>query len=348
MEVEKQVLNGSTAESSPLIHLLPELPDSSKKSGGLDSFVELTAADEYLIDGRVKQVQLGFSWTTNQVDVDASLAAFDAEHKCRDVVWWDKKYSHYLSAELMNDDRTGEKPENSSVNETIQINFATIPNAVHYLLAVLTVYSKGKSLRDVSDISMKLSHNQEGTEKDLFVFKTGEFQTAAVIMGMFVRRECWWEFNPIGKASIGRTVKEVIFTVLLGDVSEKKAVIGKSYKIYAWVSEGRDMPASDRPICGKANSDCYVEIKSNCERFESQVAMKRAEIGPTNELIAKQLSSTSGIMIPTSNDDFLECVCMQLGGICQKEFGDMKRYVATRSPNTRLVPKSGLLLRERS
>eukprot|EP00210_Caulerpa_lentillifera_P009730 g9279.t1 len=171
---------------------------------------------------------------------------------------------------------------------------------------------------------------------------------------MFVRRECWWEFNPIGKASIGRTVKEVIFTVLLGDVSEKKAVIGKSYKIYAWVSEGRDMPASDRPICGKATSDCYVEIKDQrCVVSEVIVKdlnpkwhMKRAEIGPTNESDCEAIEFNVWDHDTTSNDDFLGCVCIAAGGICQKGVGEHEAVLGlTRSPNTRLVPKSGVAIK---
>lgn len=241
------------------VHLLPKLPESSTKVGGLDSFVELSSDDDYLIDSRVKHAHLGFSWTTTQVDVDASLSAFDKDHKCLDVVWWDKKYSHYLSAELKNDDRTGEKPEGKSVNETIRVNFSEIPNAVHYLLAVLTVYSKGKSLRDVTDIAMRLSHGH--SDKELFAFKTGDFETAAVVMGMFSRRESWWEFTPIGKPFIGRTVKQVIFNLHLGNVAQKTATVGKSYKIFTWVKEGHDLAASDRPVYGKSTSDCFVEIK---------------------------------------------------------------------------------------
>lgn len=109
---------------------------------------------------------------------------------------------------------------------------------------------------------MKLSHEKsDGTQADLFTYKTGDFDTSAVILGVFTRCGSWWEFTPIGKASIGRTVKEVVLAIYFGEVSVKQAVAGKFYKFYTWVTEGRNLAASDRPVCGKSTSDCYVEIK---------------------------------------------------------------------------------------
>eukprot|EP00210_Caulerpa_lentillifera_P000044 g43.t1 len=351
MDVSKPS-NGESTDG--IIHLLPKHPESSKKVGGLDTVFDLKQSDEYLIDGRVKRAQIGFSWTASHVDVDASLGAFDKQHKSMDVVWWDKTRSHYLSAELLNDDKTGEKTPGSAVNETIQIDFSEIPDAVHYLLTILTVYSKEKSFVDVSDISMKLSHVKcDGKSSDLFTYKTKEeFDTSAVIMGIFIRSGSWWEFSPIGKPSIGRTVKEVVLAIYLGEVTVKEAAAGKSYKIHTWVTEGRDLAASDRPVCGQATSDCYVEIKYNGNRWVSEVIMKdlnpkwnmkKAEIGPSNESMCDVIEYNVWDHDTTSEDDFLGCVRVATGGLCQKGPGDHELVLDLDSSiDSELRTKSGV------
>lgn len=118
--------------------MLPKHPENSKKVTGLDTVAELKEDEEYLIDGRVKKAQIGFNWTASQVDVDASLAAFDKEYKLLDVVFWDKKHSHYLAADLLNDDKTGEKSPGSTANETIQVRNSTLSSKVRYVLLRLT------------------------------------------------------------------------------------------------------------------------------------------------------------------------------------------------------------------
>ena len=101
------------------MHCLPQTP---KNAGALKECVELKAGEDYLLDGRVKNGKIGCSWKADGIDVDASLAVYDGNHKCLDVIWWDKTHSHYVSAKHLHDDRDGKAVEGTDVNEIIAVS----------------------------------------------------------------------------------------------------------------------------------------------------------------------------------------------------------------------------------
>ena len=105
------------------VYLQPDLP---KNAGSLESCVQLQPNDTYLLDGRVKMGKIGCGWKADGIDVDVSLAMYNVDMKCVDVLWWDKKRSHYVSATHLNDDRNGTVLEGTDINEQMLVRAAVL------------------------------------------------------------------------------------------------------------------------------------------------------------------------------------------------------------------------------
>lgn len=105
--------------------MIPEMP---AHAGALDTCRELRVGDDYLIDGRVSHGEVACGWNAAEVDVDVSLAAYNSNQKCVDVIWWDKKHSHYVACTHRNDDRHGISIKDTSVNEQISVRLILPPH----------------------------------------------------------------------------------------------------------------------------------------------------------------------------------------------------------------------------
>lgn len=100
------------------VQLLPEAP---KEARGLSETVNLGPEQEYLIDGRVLEAKIGCGWEAVNIDVDLSLAVYNAKHEVVDVIWWDKPHSHYVSCTHLLDDRDGTRIDGKEINEEIEV-----------------------------------------------------------------------------------------------------------------------------------------------------------------------------------------------------------------------------------
>lgn len=98
------------------------MPEGSKT---LSKQSVLKDGEEFLLDGKLADIKLSFGWGAPGFDVDASLAVYDSNQKCVDVVWWDKKKSRFCSVVHLNDDTTGAQEGD---NEAIEVTNAIVPD----------------------------------------------------------------------------------------------------------------------------------------------------------------------------------------------------------------------------
>ncbi|GMH36836.1 hypothetical protein BSKO_04709 [Bryopsis sp. KO-2023] len=318
--------------STSTVHLQPTVPQGSVS---LDAPTALEAGGEFLLDGKLADIKLAFGWKAPGVDVDASLAMYNSAGKCIDVIWWDKKTSRFCAIKHLGDDLTGEQEGN---NELIQINIDEMPPSVHYMIAMVSVYSKGKYISNVENISMKILDTQ-GTgknEKDVEIASFtpdlggGTEDSAAAIMGIMTRKGAWWNFKAVGKSGRGRTVKEIVSYTPLETLTEINSVSAKSSGVYLWASEANDVAASDFPMFGKKSSDCFVEILCRGSRSVSEVVekslnpkwnMDKVFLGEATDSDFTAVEVNVWDHDTHTDDDFLGSVVLTLGGLVQKGAG---------------------------
>lgn len=322
----------SVGDGSSTVHFKPELPEGAKS---VEKAAALKVDDDFLLDGKLADIKLSFGWKAPGIDVDASLAMYDADYKCVDVVWWDKMTSRFCSLRHVFDDRTGEKEGD---NETIEVDILQMPYVVHFMVPVVTVYSKGKYLKDVQNLKMTILDTVHDGGK-VFDVEIASFtpplnkalaDASAVVMGIFTRRGAWWNFAAVGKSGRGRTVKEIVATTPLDTVVRPVSFHAEPKRVYLWATEAKEVAASDFPMFGPQTSDCFVEIIYKNRRSLSEVVEK--DLSPKWDMAKVYLgestdSDHSLVEINLwdhdthSDDDFLGSVALTLGGLIQQGVG---------------------------
>ena len=84
------------------------------------------------------------------VDVDASVALFDKDHRNVDLVWYKKLQSICGSVSHAGDNLTG---VGDGDHEVITVRLKEIPLHVHYILFAVCIFSSGVSFRNVTHVS---------------------------------------------------------------------------------------------------------------------------------------------------------------------------------------------------
>ena len=135
------------------------VPDFLLKNKAVEC-VAVQSGDSAALDPRLESMALNFGWTFKddeaRFDVDSSLALFRKDFTAVDFVWWDHRASrcgavHFLSHD--NKEGTG-----SGTKESINVKLNKIPDAVHYLVVVVSVYSKDHDIEDIRDISLSVEN----------------------------------------------------------------------------------------------------------------------------------------------------------------------------------------------
>lgn len=336
------------AASFSSVHLLPKPP---RGAGAVGTTVKLAANDQYLIDGRVRMLQVAFGWETT-ADVDASVAVYDGNFKRIDAIWWDKKTSKYCSVKHTGDERTGDKKGDK---EIIEVGLSELPLNVHYMFFTLSVYSKGKTMKDARDFSVKLLFPQSPpTPLELANFNIGSLEGTAAVAGLLTRKGAWWTFTALNKAAKGRTIKEISYYTDFKSLIREPSVPAVPWLLRVWVPEARDVAASDTAkMFGKnKTSDCFVMIECKYRKFTSDVVektlnpkwkMKKMELGEATESDHSLVEIKLFDQDPSNDDDFLGAAYITLGGMIQAGKGQ-HQFVFSLGPSLddKEKPKRGV------
>jgi len=188
---------------------------------------------------------------------------------------------------------------------------------------VLTVYSKKKTLEDVSEVFLKLVYD----DQDLMKFEVPEFESSAALIGVFGRSGAWWSFKGLAEQAKGRTVKEVVYNKPFSQIIADAPVSVRFMCVSVGNVEAHDLAAVDPILPGNATSNCFVEIKFNQHRWVSKLAekgsgvkweMPKFEFGTTNETDDSIIQFNVWDHDVVRSDIVLGCALVTLGYVCQR------------------------------
>lgn len=292
--------------------------------------MNLVPTAQYLIDGRVGTLNVAFDWDAAAVDLDASAIVYDDKLRRVDVVWWDKKTSKFLSVAHLGDDQTGDKKGDK---EVIQVGLQELPLNVHYMFFTLSVYSKGKTMRDAKGLSVKLFYPQSpSAAMQLTNFDPGSYQGTSAVVGLLTRKGAWWNFTALNKATQGRTIKEIAYYTDFKELIREPSVPAVARDLKIWVPEARNVAASDTTkVFGKnKTSDCFVMIICKDRKYTSPVVekslnpkwkVKKMDLGYAIESDHTLVEIKVFDQDPSNDDDFLGAAYITLGGMVQSGLG---------------------------
>jgi stress response protein SCP2 len=155
-------------------------------------------------------VMMGLGWDPargrGNIDLDASVVAFDAGGNQLATVWFVNKGEWNGALRHMGDNVTG---QGEGDDEQIYVDLDRLPNEVANLVFTITSYRKHK-FTDVRNAFCRLVDTATG--KELVRYNLSEAEpTTGVVMAVLRRTGGRnWEMRAIGEFADGRTVKDLL------------------------------------------------------------------------------------------------------------------------------------------
>jgi tellurium resistance protein TerZ len=158
-------------------------------------------------------------WGTRQeaVDLDGSVALFDAQKRCIDTVYYRQLLSLDKAVRHSGDELTGDSNgDDKQDNETITLDLLKLNPSVEQVVFILNSY-KGQDFATIPYAHIRL---YEGTARRM-VTSFAEFNVAAeskyqgyvsMIMGKLYKQGGEWHFKTIGEPTRDETLHQTIVT----------------------------------------------------------------------------------------------------------------------------------------
>jgi stress response protein SCP2 len=156
------------------------------------------------------QVMMGLGWDPPRrranIDLDASVIAFDANANRLAMVWFVNKGEWNGALRHMGDNLTG---QGEGDDEQIYVDLDRLPKEVHSLVFTITSYKKQK-FTEIKNAFCRLVDTATNAELVRYDLSAAE-PTTGVVMAMLRRTGgATWEMRAIGEFADGRTVKDLI------------------------------------------------------------------------------------------------------------------------------------------
>lgn len=147
----------------------------------------------------------GFGQKTQQVDLDASCAMFDAAGKVVDTVWFRQLKSKDGSVVHTGDNRTG---AGDGDDEQIVVELGRVPPAVQHLVFVVNSFT-GITFDQIDNAFCRLVDAK--TDKEIARFElSGSGKHTAQLMVRLYREAGGWQIHAIGERATGRTYEALL------------------------------------------------------------------------------------------------------------------------------------------
>lgn len=310
------------------VYYEPDLPEAPPAS---QSAVVLDKGGEFQVPPKTWGLRLGFTWDAPEdLDLDASAAMFNSIKAPMDYVWWDHPKTPEESVIFTSKDHT--HGDDHGDKEVIAVEIDHLPNEVSYIVLCISVYSKGKSLKDgVKSLSLR-GFDHEAGDHELFTYKVDtDLRGTSMLMGVLVRQGAWFKFLPLKQPLKSRTVTELTYAV--GDLQpafEVEAIPLERRRLKLNVSEGRDLTPMDISLF-KKRSDPYLKIFYRGKFFKSEIQYATLEpkynfapldIGEVVECDDDIIEIQVWDWDKLTEDDFMGMVRICVGGVCQLGAGE--------------------------
>lgn len=156
----------------------------------------------------LNKVILGLGWDitpgAGQVDLDASVATYDANKKELEVVYFGNKNSRNGSIRHSGDNLTG---AGDGDDEQIVLDLSNIPEAVQSIFCTVTSY-RGQKLNVVKNAYVRVINAADNSEVCRYSLSDGQPYTGIIIARIY-RHQGEWKIAALGEFADGTTVKSL-------------------------------------------------------------------------------------------------------------------------------------------
>lgn len=177
---------------------------------------------------RLSQFSIGLNWGAipkksfwgtrhEAVDLDGSVALFDADNQCIDMVYYNQLLSSDKAIRHSGDELEGDfKGDDKRDNEVITLNLTKLNPSVSQIVFILNSY-KGQDFADIPYAHIRLYEGDSSRLVALFA----EFNVAAeqkfsghvsMILGKLYKQHNDWHFKTIGEPTRDVNLNQTILT----------------------------------------------------------------------------------------------------------------------------------------
>lgn len=154
----------------------------------------------------LNKVILGLGWDitpgAGQVDLDASVATFDANGNELEVIYFGNKGSRNGSITHSGDNLTG---AGDGDDEQIVVDLSKVPDAVQSIFCTVTSY-RGQKLNVVKNAYVRVVNTADNSEVCRYSLSEGQ-PTTGIIIARIYRHQGEWKIAALGEFANGNTVK---------------------------------------------------------------------------------------------------------------------------------------------
>jgi tellurium resistance protein TerZ len=162
-----------------------------------------------------KKALWGLMRNTETVDLDGTVAVFDAQGNAIEVIYYNNLVSLDRAIKHSGDDREGDLfGDDDRDNETINIRLSQLTPNAQQLVFLLTSY-KGQTFDAIPYSKIRVWETENGKIKEAFAsFNLSSDETyagkTAMVLGKLVRNGNFWDFKAIGEGCPTQKVSETV------------------------------------------------------------------------------------------------------------------------------------------
>jgi len=174
------------------------------------SSVRIERGAEHVLGTAVGNIEMGLGWKT-KLDIDAGVLVFDNKYQHVETVDFhhlkSDKYEITHSGDIL-DGSTHAKTDGD--DEKIRVNLKALPEDITTLIFVATIYTDGKTWKDVQDGRIRLVDLGTMTEKCRYEChpKTFGMTRCAVLCKVYKSRDGKWKMMSVGEPLSDMSLQE--------------------------------------------------------------------------------------------------------------------------------------------
>lgn len=155
----------------------------------------------------ISSITLGLGWDvgSQQIDLDASCATFDANNNLLESIYYGNMQSRNKSIIHSGDNLTG---KGDGDDEQINVELNKLPDQVQNIVFAVTSY-RGQKFTAVKNAYVRIINRTTGAELCRYAL-SDKFDTTGIIMARLYRNNGEWKFAALGDGADGRTISDLI------------------------------------------------------------------------------------------------------------------------------------------
>jgi len=169
---------------------------------------EMAPGEHFELEGDIGKIMMGLGWDS-PFDLDASVVLFDKNKVALETVSFQNLRSQKYGIKHSGDIVNGQSNRKVGDDEQIDVDLSSLGPEVTSLIFVVTVFSFGKTFKEVKDAYARLVDKVTNIEKVRFTL-TGVGDKNALVMCKVYRTEAGtWRMLSIGEPVEGRMARDM-------------------------------------------------------------------------------------------------------------------------------------------